>query len=63
MRQPGTLSGDRAHYSGRTLIGFTRASPGGILAFDADGKIVGTFANEKAAASAFVQLRQSTGGP
>lgn len=63
MRRPGTLSGDRAHYSGQKLVGFTRSSPGGILAFDANGKIVGTFASEKAAAVAISQFPQAAGGP
>ena len=63
MRRPGTLSGDRAHYSGQKLVGFTRSSTGGVLAFDADGKIVGTFASEKAATAAISQFPLATGGP
>ena len=61
MTPPGTLRGDRSHYAGRHLLGFTRASTAGVLAFDAEGRVIGTFTSEKAAASALRAPQRSEG--
>jgi hypothetical protein len=55
MKAPGTVRGDRGIYAGRSLIGTTRSTTGGVIAFNADGRIVGTFPNEKTAAAALDQ--------
>ena len=52
MKAAGTVRGDRSIYAGRSLLGTTRSTTGGVMAFDAEGRIIGTFPNEKAAAAA-----------
>lgn len=61
MKPAGTLRGDRSQYTGRHLVGFTRASTAGVLAFDAEGRVIGTFTSEKAAASALRATHVSGG--
>ena len=53
--RPGTAVGDCAVYSGRTCLGFTRGSVGGVIAFTPDGKRLGSFPNRKAAAAALTK--------
>lgn len=49
---PGAALGDRSVYVGRQLLGTIRSTTGGVVAFDANGKIVGTFQNQKGAMAA-----------
>ncbi|MDE3748629.1 hypothetical protein [Methylobacterium radiotolerans] len=56
MRAPGTLPRDRSVYDGRRLVGTVRNSTSGVMAFNADGKIIGTFANQKLATAALIQM-------
>lgn len=55
MRAPGTLPRDRSIYDGRRLVGTVRNSTSGVLAFDAAGKVIGTFADQKTATAALLQ--------
>lgn len=55
MRAPGTLPRDRSVYDGRRLIGTVRNSTSGVLAFNADGKVIGTFADQKVATAALLR--------
>lgn len=56
MRAPGTLARDRCVYDGRRLVGTVRNSTSGVLAFDADGKVIGTFADQKLATAALIRM-------
>ena len=63
MKAAGTVRGDRSLYAGRLLLGTTRSTTGGVMAFDADGRVIGTFQSEKAAAAALDQSARLGGGP
>jgi hypothetical protein len=52
MSRPGTLPGDRCVYDGRRLLGTIRNTTAGVLAFSAEGKVLGAFANQKAGMAA-----------
>ena len=49
---PGAARGDRVLYSGRTRLGTIRSTAGGILGFDASGRLLGAFPDERAAKDA-----------
>lgn len=63
MKAPGPVRGDRSIYAGRSLLGTTRSTTGGVIAFDADGRILGTFLNEKAATAVLNRPLCPGGGP
>lgn len=59
MRRPGTLAGDHAVYAGTRLIGFSRSTSAGVIAFRSDGSVLGTFHSRKAALGAISALSSS----
>ncbi len=59
---PGTARGDLTIYDGRKPIGFIRGSTAGVYAYDAHGKPVGTYADQKAARNA-LSARASSKSP
>ena len=56
VRRPGTLPGDHAVYDGSRLLGHTRGTAGGVIAFRADGSVLGSYPSRKAAIEALSVL-------
>lgn len=62
VKAAGTVRGDRSIYAGRYPFGTTHSTIDSVVAFDADGRIISTFPNAKAATAALDHVHDQGGG-